>query len=96
MAHGGAHVAKQAAHVFKRSLAICEKVYSGDHPKVAIRANNIGLILKDQGDRAGALPYFQSAVPIVQSTCYQPPSPNQPLPPSSNRKDPCNHSPVRE
>src|SRR5437899_1310 len=37
----------------QRALAIGEKFYGTDHPQVAIYANNIGQILKDQGDLAG-------------------------------------------
>jgi hypothetical protein len=41
---------------------------------VAIRASNIGRILQDQDDLAGALPYLQRALRILQAT-YGPDNP---------------------
>jgi tetratricopeptide (TPR) repeat protein len=64
-----------ALHYTQRALAIAEKVYGPDHPSVAIDANNIGLILKDQGDLAGALPYHRRALRILQTT-YGPDNPS--------------------
>ncbi len=57
-----------------RALAIDEKVYGPDHPKVGIRASNIGQVLKAQGDLAGALQYTRRALLILQAT-YGPDNP---------------------
>ena len=54
----------EAEQLCRRSLAIYEKLHGSEHPKVASVANNIGLILKDQGDLAGALEYTQRALTI--------------------------------
>ena len=54
----------EAAQLFRRSLAICESLYGPESAEVAIRANNIGLILKAQGDLAGALEYTKRALAI--------------------------------
>ena len=58
----------------RRALAIDEKVYGPDHPEVATDANNIGTILQDQGDLAGALEYTRRALRILQAT-YGPENP---------------------
>jgi tetratricopeptide (TPR) repeat protein len=55
---------RSAASLMARALAIDEKVYGPDHPNVAIRANNLGQILKAQGDLEGALRYTQRALAI--------------------------------
>jgi tetratricopeptide (TPR) repeat protein len=55
---------EEAERSLKRALAIGEKVYGPDHPEVATRANNIGQILKGQGDLAGALEYTRRALAI--------------------------------
>jgi tetratricopeptide (TPR) repeat protein len=52
----------------QRALTIDEKVYGPDHHEVATDANNIGQILKAQGDLAGALRYTQRALKILQAT----------------------------
>ena len=57
-----------ALRLLRRALAIAEQVYGPHHPTVAIRANNIGMILQDQGDLAGALIYAQRALAILQQT----------------------------
>ena len=58
----------------RRALAIDEKVYNPDHPEVATDADNIGRILQDQGDLAGALTYIQRALRILRAT-YGPGNP---------------------
>jgi tetratricopeptide (TPR) repeat protein len=58
----------------RRALAIDETVYGPDHPNVAIRASNIGTILRAQGDLAGALEYTRRALRIFQAT-YGPENP---------------------
>ena len=52
----------------RRALAIDEKVYGPEHPDVARDANNIGQILKAQGDLEGALEWIERAVRILEST----------------------------
>ncbi len=59
----------------QRALAIDEKVYGPEHPTVATRANNIGQILKAQGDLAGALRRTQRARRILHAT-YGPDNPS--------------------
>ena len=54
----------EAERSLRRALAIAEKVYGPDHPEVATDANNIGQILKAQGDLAGALEYTRRALAI--------------------------------
>jgi tetratricopeptide (TPR) repeat protein len=51
-----------AEQVLRHALAIAEKVYGPDHPKLAIRA--LGVILMHQGDLVGALQYIQRALAI--------------------------------
>jgi len=41
-------------------------VYGLEHPTVARDVNNIGQILKDQGDLVGALSYSQRALVLYQ------------------------------
>ena len=53
-----------AERSMKRALAIAEKVYGPDHPKVSPYAANMGTILKAQGDLAGALKYARRALAI--------------------------------
>jgi tetratricopeptide (TPR) repeat protein len=45
-------------------LEIGHKVYTPSHPDVAIRLNNLGLILRDLGDLQGARKNFESALEI--------------------------------
>jgi tetratricopeptide (TPR) repeat protein len=54
----------EAGRTLKRALAIDEKVYGPDHPEVAADVGNIGSILSDQGDLAGALEYARRALAI--------------------------------
>ena len=49
---------------YKRALAIDEAVYGPDHPTVAIRVNNLGSVLQDLGDSAGARAAFERALAI--------------------------------
>lgn len=56
----------EAEDVLRRALAIGEKVYGPEHPNVAIRANNIGQILREKGDLEGALRYTERALRILQ------------------------------
>jgi len=49
---------------YERALAIDERVYGTEHPNVAIRANNLGSVLQDLGDRAGAKTQIERALVI--------------------------------
>ncbi|KAF5437924.1 Tetratricopeptide repeat-containing protein, partial [Candidatus Methanophagaceae archaeon] len=48
--HGRAEFA-EAKVLFERALSLAEEAYGPDHPKVAIRVNNLGGVLKALGDR---------------------------------------------
>ena len=39
-------------------------MYGPDHPSVAIRVNNLGVVLQDLGDHAGARAAFERALAI--------------------------------
>jgi len=65
----------EAERSLKRALAIGERVYGPDHPTVATEANNIGQILRAQGDLAGALEYTRRALAIGEKV-YGPDHPN--------------------
>lgn len=56
----------QAHSARVRALAIGEQVYGPDHPEVAIRVNNLGLVLQDLGDLAGARAHFERALAIAE------------------------------
>ena len=43
---------------------IDEVTYGPDHPTMAIRANNIGMVLKDLGDLEGAKAHLERALAI--------------------------------
>jgi len=43
-----------ARAALERALGIDERVYGPDHPKVATSVNNLGSVLQDLGDLAGA------------------------------------------
>ncbi len=53
-----------AEKLLRRALEIGERVYGPDHNEVAIRASNLGSILKDQGDLAGAIQLTRRALEI--------------------------------
>ncbi len=61
--HGRASFAEAKA-AFQQSLKICKKVYGEEHPEVAIRLNNIGMVLKYLGDLTGAKKYYERALKI--------------------------------
>ncbi len=54
----------QARPLFERALAIDEKVLGPDHPDTAGSLNNLGYLLRAQGDLAGARPYYERALAI--------------------------------
>ena len=55
-----------AKAAYERALAIDERVFGADHdhPKVAIRVNNLGSVLESMGDYAGAQAAFERALAI--------------------------------
>ena len=44
----------EAEALFRRALALKEKLLGADHPDVAVTLNNLGLLLKKQGKLAEA------------------------------------------
>jgi tetratricopeptide (TPR) repeat protein len=50
----------------ERALRIDEQSFGPDHPDVAIRVNNLGMVLQDQGDLAGARAAFERALRISE------------------------------
>ena len=55
-----------AGKAYQRALAIDEKAFGPDHPNVAIRVNNLGMVLKDLGDLDGARKAYQRALAIFE------------------------------
>lgn len=51
---------------YERALAIWEKQLGPEHPKVAIRVTNLGLVLHDLGDLAGARAAFERGMAILE------------------------------
>jgi tetratricopeptide (TPR) repeat protein len=64
--HGRALYA-QAAPLYQRALTISEKVLGTEHFHTATILNNLGLLLKMQGDFAGARPLFERALEMEKS-----------------------------
>jgi tetratricopeptide (TPR) repeat protein len=60
---GRAEFAKVKA-AFEQALAIDKEIHGPDDPTVAEDANNLGSLLKDQGDLQGAKAYFERALKI--------------------------------
>jgi hypothetical protein len=54
----------QAEPLFRRALAIREKVLGPDHPDTAQSINNLALVLYAKGDYAGAEPLLRRALAI--------------------------------
>ncbi len=50
--------------LYRRALAEREKQFGPDHPKTARAASDLGLFLRNQGDRAAAEPYLRRALAI--------------------------------
>jgi tetratricopeptide (TPR) repeat protein len=55
---------QEAKSDYERALKIYEDSYGSEHPNVATAASNIGTILQEQGDLAGALEYSRRAFKI--------------------------------
>ena len=51
-----------------RAIVFNEKVYSPDHPTVAVVFNNLGGILQDMGDFQGAKIIYEQALKIAEAT----------------------------
>src|SRR6266478_5454428 len=54
----------EARHFHERELALCEKVAGPDHPGTATSLNNLGYLLRAEGDLEGARPYYERALAI--------------------------------
>jgi tetratricopeptide (TPR) repeat protein len=54
----------EAEPLYKRALAIDEKVLGPDHPNVAIRLNNLAWLYQEQGRNAQAEPLYKRALAI--------------------------------
>src|SRR2546425_12041844 len=50
--------------MYKQALAARERQFGPADPKVARSASDLGLFLRNQGDRAGAAPYLRQALEI--------------------------------
>jgi Tfp pilus assembly protein PilF len=50
----------------ERALAIDEAALGPNHPNVAIRLNNLGMVLQSQGDLAGAKALFERSLRIFR------------------------------
>jgi tetratricopeptide (TPR) repeat protein len=59
-----ARLGRLAPAAYERALGIDERIYGPDHPNVAIRVNNLGTVLRDLGDLAGARAAFERALGI--------------------------------
>ena len=55
-----------AKAAYERALKIDEASFGPDHPKVAIRVNNLGRVLQDLGDLARAKAAFERALEIFE------------------------------
>ena len=53
-----------AGPLYERALAIREKALGPEHPLTATSLNNLGRLLRDRGDLAGARPLFERALTI--------------------------------
>jgi tetratricopeptide (TPR) repeat protein len=63
--HGRAIYSEARLH-FERALAISEKGFGPEHRSTAASLSNLALLLKDQGDLAGARPLFERALAIAE------------------------------
>ena len=57
-----------ARGMYERALKIDEATYGPDHPKVAIRSNNLGRVMQGQGDLSGARIMHERALKIDETT----------------------------
>jgi tetratricopeptide (TPR) repeat protein len=54
----------EAEDMLRQALAICKRVLGPEHPNTATSLNNLGFLLRAQGDLAGARPYYERAQAI--------------------------------
>ena len=54
--------------LFERALTICEQALGPHHPHTASSLNNLGLLLRSQGEQARALSFFERALAIYERT----------------------------
>jgi tetratricopeptide (TPR) repeat protein len=64
-----------AKNCYAHALAIMEHIKGPNHPHVAITANNLGRVLKDLGDLAGARAHYERALAIDEAA-YGPNDPD--------------------
>lgn len=58
----------EAKVLYGRALSLAEEAYGPNHPNVAIRVNNLGLVLRALGDLQGAKEHFARALSIFQKS----------------------------
>jgi tetratricopeptide (TPR) repeat protein len=63
------------APIYRQALEAREKQFGPNHPRVARSASDLGLFLRNQGDRASAEPFLRRALAIDQQTS----APDSPL-----------------
>jgi tetratricopeptide (TPR) repeat protein len=56
------------AVLWQRALAVAEERLGPNNPYTALSLNNLGYLLQEQGDLAGARPYFERALAINERT----------------------------
>ena len=54
----------QALPLYRKSLAIVEKVFGPDHPDIAVSLNNLAVLYRDMGENALALPLYERSLAI--------------------------------
>jgi tetratricopeptide (TPR) repeat protein len=59
-------IADRTRPLCERALAISEKVLGPEHPRTATSLNNLAILLRNQGDLAGALPLCERALAIYE------------------------------
>ncbi|HNM52473.1 MAG TPA: tetratricopeptide repeat protein, partial [Candidatus Obscuribacter sp.] len=59
----------EAEPLYKRALAIYEKVRGAEHPDLATAMNNLALVYEAQGKYTEAEPIFQQAL-TIQKKCF--------------------------
>jgi Tfp pilus assembly protein PilF len=55
-----------ARAAFERALAIDEKIFGPDHPRIAGDVGNLGTVLYDQDNLAGARAAFERALRVLE------------------------------
>ena len=65
----------EARSLLERALALEEKTFGPEHPRVSSSLSNLALLLKDLGDAVGARPLLERALAIAEKT-FGPEHPN--------------------